>query len=137
MARAPDSLILVYDGDSDLQTIMLDVLKKAFGREDCPLCEITNSPVGKRRAWRECERRLVLPIAELHRDQLRPEWRIAKLPCVLALVGESAPVVLVGRNEIVGCRGNAAVLEERIRAALSARAGARSGAEEQGGAACS
>lgn len=48
----PDRLILVYDADSGLGAMLLDVVKKAVGREDCPLCEITYGPLGKRSTWR-------------------------------------------------------------------------------------
>ena len=41
-----------------------------FGREECALCEITYSPVGKRRAWTACAKRLGLVVDELHRDSL-------------------------------------------------------------------
>ena len=61
-----ESLILVYDGDSGLRAMVLDVLKKSIGREECALCEITYSPVGQRGAWRACQRRLELPVSELH-----------------------------------------------------------------------
>lgn len=120
-----ESLILVYDGDSGLRAMMLDVLKKAVGREECALCEITYSPVGKRSAWRECERRLALPVSELHRDQIPTEWGIGStvLPCILVRSSEKAPAVLVGRGAIAACNGNVAALEERIREALSARRG--------------
>jgi hypothetical protein len=49
-ASRPDRLILVYDGDSGLGAMLLDVVKKAVGREECALCEITHGPLGKRGA---------------------------------------------------------------------------------------
>ncbi len=118
--KHPDSLILVYDGESGLRALVLDVLKKAAGREDCPLCEITYGPLGKRGAWKACEERLGIPIEELHRDSVPPAWRVAlgELPCVLASVGDERPTVLVSRDAITACRGSAEALEERIRRAL-------------------
>lgn len=120
--KQPDSLILVYDGDSGLRAMVLDVLKKAAGREDCALCEITYSPTGKRSTWKACEARLGLAVTELHRDRIPPEWRVqrAELPCVLARVGAETPVVLVGRDGIADCHGSAEALEGRIREALAA-----------------
>lgn len=120
--KQPDSLILVYDGDSGLRAMVLDVLKKAAGREDCALCEITYVPTGKRSAWKACEARLGVEVTELHRDCLPPEWKLQhdELPCVLARVGGERPVVLLGRDEIAGCRGSAEALERRIREALAA-----------------
>lgn len=45
----PDRVILVYDGDSGVRAMLMDVLEKATGREECALCEITYGPLGKRR----------------------------------------------------------------------------------------
>ncbi|HLZ47067.1 MAG TPA: hypothetical protein VKR80_00275 [Candidatus Limnocylindria bacterium] len=124
--KRPDSLILVYDGDSGLRAMLLDVLKKAAGREDCPLCEITYTPLGKRREWKACEARLGLAIRELHRDQLPRDWKIPRdeLPCVLLRAGMDKPVVLVDRAAIVACRASVQALERRIREALAQAHGA-------------
>lgn len=118
----PDRLILVFNADSGLGAMLLDVLKKAVGREDCSLCEITYGPLGKRRDWKSCERGLALTVDELHRDQLPPEWGIAPsaLPCVLARRGDERPFVLVTREEIDACGGSIDALDRRIRAALAA-----------------
>lgn len=101
----PDRVILVYDGDSGLRAMLLDVVKKAAGREECALCEITYGPLGKRGAWRECEARLGVIVDELHRDQLPPEWAITReaLPCVLGRVGTERPFVLLSKGEIEAC----------------------------------
>lgn len=120
MANRPESLILVYDGESGLSALLLDVLKKAVGREDCALCEITNSPVGRRAEWKECVRSLGIPFSELHRDEVPTHWGVARadFPCVLARYAGTLPTVLVDRSEIASCRGDPAALEQRIRSAL-------------------
>lgn len=117
----PDRLILVYDADGGAFAMVLDAMKKAVGKEDCPLCEVTYSPLGKRRSWQACERRLPIPVEERHRDQLPDDWGIPRtaLPCVLARTGRAPPVVLVARPEIAGCRGDAAALEGLIATALA------------------
>ena len=124
--KRPDSLILVYDGDGGLRAMLLDVLKKAAGREDCPLCEITYTPLGKRREWSACEARLGLAVRGLHRDQLPREWKIGRdeLPCVLSRAGTEVPVVLVARAAIVECGGSVQALERRTREALARTHGA-------------
>jgi hypothetical protein len=124
MSARPDRVILVYDGDSGLRAMLLDVLKKAVGREECPLCEITYSPTGKRREWAACEKRLGVVVDELHRDRLPAEWGTtrAELPCVLGRVGEAKPFVLVDRGAIVACSGSIQCLEERIVSALTEQA---------------
>lgn len=120
MAAPPDRIILVYNADSGLGALLLDVVKKAVGREDCSLCEITYSAVGKRAAWSACERRLGIPVEELHRDQLPPEWSIgaSELPCILGRVDGERPYLLVSRAELAACAGRVDQLEARLREAL-------------------
>jgi hypothetical protein len=117
-----ERVILVYDGDSGVRALLLDVVKKAIGREDCPLCEITYGPLGKRRAWSACASRLGVAVEELHRDQLPAAWEIARddLPCILARAGDEAPSVLLTREAIVSCRSSVEQLDRELRAALAA-----------------
>lgn len=114
-----DSLVFVYDGDSGIAAMALDVVKKLAGREDCALCEIAYGPTGKRSAWRACERRLPLPVEELHRDVLPPAWGVPRdaLPCVL-LRRDGVVRIVLGREEIAGCRGRPEALEAALRDAL-------------------
>jgi len=121
----PDRLILVYDADSGFGALLLDVVKKVVGKEDCALCEITYSPIGKRGAWRRCEARLGLIVDELHRDQLPPDWGIsrAELPCILARRRTERPFVLVTREQIAGCHGVVEALEQQLHRALSSHGG--------------
>jgi hypothetical protein len=118
-----ERIILVYNGDSGLGALLLDVVKKAAGREDCALCEITYSPVGKRRAWTACQARLGMPVEELHRDRLPAAWGImrSELPCILGRHGDTRPFVLVTCAEIRACNGSVAELERRLRTALAAQ----------------
>lgn len=124
MPERPQSIILVFDADSGLRALVVDVLKKLSGREDCTLCEITYSPVGKRRAWVACARRLGVPIEELHRDQLPASWGItrAELPCILARPAQGDPTILVSRDALAACQGSVAELERRLREALASAA---------------
>jgi hypothetical protein len=119
----PDRLLLVYDGNSGLGAMLLDVVKKAVGKEECPLCEIVYSPLGKRASWRTCEASLGLPIEEWHRDRVPTAWNLAPeaLPCILGRTGDSLPFVLVTREQIVASNRSADALETVIRDALSAR----------------
>jgi hypothetical protein len=122
---AATGLILVFDAESGLKAMLADVVKKAFGREDCALCEITYSPLGKRQAWQACEARLGMPVRELHRDNLPAAWGhdLAQLPCVLVQAGEAKPKMLLTKTEIAACAGRVDELERKLREALAARAG--------------
>lgn len=115
-----DRIILVYNGDSGLGALLLDIVKKAAGREDCALCEIVYSPVGKRKAWTACASRLGVPIEEMHRDKLPAAWGIApaELPCILGRTGDERPFVVLRRADIAACAGSVQQLEKRLRAAL-------------------
>lgn len=119
----PTELILVYDGLSGVRAMLLDVVKKAVGREECPLCAITYSPVGRRSSWNRCEKRLGMAVTEMHRDELPEDWGIAarELPCVLARSSGARPAVLLDREAIVACGGTAEALEQAIRRALVER----------------
>lgn len=125
---APDRVILVYNGDHGLGALLLDVVKKAVGKEDCALCEIAYGPLGKRASWRRCEARLGVAVGELHRDELPEAWGIVRseLPCILGRSREERPFVLVTRVEIEACGGKVDALEERIKRALAAFPTARS-----------
>jgi hypothetical protein len=119
--RRIDRLILVYDGDSGLGAMLLGVVKKSVGKEECALCEITYGPLGKRGTWRACEARLGVIVDELHRDQLPESWGLLRteLPCILGRVRDERPFIVVTRDDIVACRGSADALEQRLRTALS------------------
>jgi hypothetical protein len=116
----PDRVILVYDGHSGVRAMLLDVLRKAVGREDCPLCEITHGPLGKRDAWRRCERRLGVMVDALHRDQIPEAWSLSRaaVPCILGRVRDELPFVLVTRHQIEACGGEVHVLMERLQSTL-------------------
>lgn len=122
--RRLDALILVYDADRGVLAALVDVVKKAVGREECALCEITHGPLGKRGAWRACEARLGPEIAveALHRDELPAAWGLARdqLPCVLGRRGSEPPVVVVPRARIEAMRGDAGALEAALREVLAA-----------------
>jgi hypothetical protein len=119
--EAPDRLILAYSGDSGLGAMLVDVLKKAVGTDDCPLCEITHGPLGKRDAWSRCEAGLGVIVDELHRDQLPDAWGILRsaLPSILGRVRDELPFVLLARSEIEECDGDVDALEHRLRSALT------------------
>jgi hypothetical protein len=117
-----ETLLLVYDADGGLRAKLLDAVKKAVGREECALCEITYSPVGKRRAWASCEARLGVPVRELHRDEIPAAWGIARreLPCILLQSGVATPTILLQRAAIQQCGGDVEALEAQLVHALAA-----------------
>lgn len=115
-------ITLVFDADSGLRATVADIFKKLTGREDCSLCAITYSPVGKRRAWVDCTSRLGVEVAELHRDEVPADWGLtpADLPCIMGEAAGERPSILVSRDAIAACGVSVAALEQRIESALRA-----------------
>lgn len=119
MDHGSGAFVLVYDGDSGIRAMALDVVKKLAGREECALCEITYGPTGKRGAWRQCEARLPVPVEEMHRDRLPAAWGISReqLPCVLWRSGDGVRVLL-DRERIAALGGRPEALEAALRDAM-------------------
>jgi hypothetical protein len=115
-APAPARLFFVYNSASGPFAMLADAVKKAAGIEECALCEITHGPLGKRGDWARCERGLGVPIEIVHRDEVPPAWKIdvGALPCVLSDSGDDRPRVLLDKDEIASCAGNADALERLI-----------------------
>jgi hypothetical protein len=122
-----DRIILVYDADSGFGAMLVDAAKKALGKEDCALCEITHGALGKREAWRRSESALGVIVDALHRNHIPNAWAISRtaLPCILGRVGDKPPFVLVTRTEIEECGAELTALEHRLRTVLARFEGAR------------
>ena len=116
----PTRLLLIYRGDAGVIPMILDVLKKSVGIEECSLCHATFGPTGMKKAWNACEQSLEVPVVHLHRNEVPQDWRIREedLPCIL-VDRAGARSVLVDRAAIAACAGSPKRLEEAVRAALS------------------
>lgn len=119
-AKLPTRLILIYRGDAGVIPMILDVLKKSVGIEECPLCHATFGPTGMKKAWKECVQGLKFPVDQLHRNEVPRGWKIREedLPCILVEHNDQRSV-LVDRATIAGCEGSPERLEAAVRAALS------------------
>ena len=117
-------IILIYDGDSGLLPMVADVVKKTFGFEECPLCEITYSPLGKKGEWKNCEAKLPYPVEHKHRNEISTEWRkqVGKLPVVAFQDGERIKVLL-DPPAIQVCNGDPRCLDAKIRERLFTETG--------------
>lgn len=117
---ADKSIVLLYDADGGFVPMLADVVKKTFGFEECPLCEIVYSPVGKRGAWKQCEAKLPYPVEHKHRNEVPPAWLQAagELP-VVALREGNRLTVLLDRAALGACKADPVCLDAKIRAALS------------------
>jgi hypothetical protein len=121
-APRPERLLFVYSSASGVLAMLADAAKKAAGIEDCALCEVTHSPLGKRSEWARCERGLGISVTLVHRDELPASWEldVHALPCVLAQHGQERPGLLLDKDQIAACAGRVDALEALLRRQLDA-----------------
>ena len=113
-------IVLIYDGDAGLVPMVAEVVKKTFGFEECPLCEITYSPVGKKAAWKSCEAKLPYEVVHKHRNEIPASWkkRVGTLPVVALQDGDSV-TVLLDPSAIRACKGEPHCLDQKIRESVA------------------
>ncbi|MFO0646496.1 MAG: hypothetical protein U0326_09685 [Polyangiales bacterium] len=116
----PTRLVLIYRADAGVIPMIVDVLKKSVGIEECSLCHATFGATGMKRAWKACEQSLKVPVEHLHRNEVPPGWQVREedLPCIL-VERAGARAVLVDRATIAACGGSPERLEDATRAALA------------------
>ena len=113
----------VYDADGGLRGEIAYLAGKVTGRH-CSLCDITHSPVRRRRAWDEYVAALPVPFDVVHRNERTPELTEAtegREACVVAERDDGAIVFLLGNDDLINAEdvdGLAAALD-----AAAARAG--------------
>jgi hypothetical protein len=95
-------LIGVYDADGGLRGEIAYLAGKVSGRH-CTLCDITHSPVRRRREWDSYTSSLPVPFDVVHRNersaalQRVTEGREA---CVVAECGDGSQVFLLGNEDL-------------------------------------
>jgi len=112
-------LYVVYNADSDLWSLLVDVARKLAGRDECPLCTLTHGPTGERAAWKQCKQALKVPVDAVHRDELADELRQidAPLPFIAVSIG-GRPELLLDRVAIEKLRPEGLEQALRERAAV-------------------
>jgi hypothetical protein len=86
-------LIGVYDADGTLRGELSYVWGKVRGTAHCGLCDVTHSPVRRKRAWDRFVASLPVPVELVHRDEQDESMRIVtegRLPAVLAEIDDPA-----------------------------------------------
>ncbi len=109
-------LIGVYDADGTWWGEVSYWVGSLFGQAHCSLCEITHSRWRRRADWKECRLSLPVEFATRHRDEVTDaiiNLPDVKFPCVIAQT-ISAPIVLLGPEEIAACSGSASALVAKI-----------------------
>lgn len=131
MVWSSTRILGVYDADGGLSGEIRYVIGHLLGTAECSLCDITHSPLGRRRSWDRMVAALDIPFDLRHRNELSdPESKMLEgleLPVVVALGGHDAsedsdgPVtarVLLDRAALEDCDGDvdafALVLTRRL-----------------------
>lgn len=100
----------VYDADGGLAGELRYVVGHLLGTAECALCDITHSPVRRKRTWDAMVAELDAPFDLRHRNELTDEETRALatmgLPVVAAELGDGSWVRLLDRDALDACGGD-------------------------------
>jgi hypothetical protein len=121
--RTVTGFVGVYDADGGVRGELAYVVGKAVGRAHCSLCDITHSPIRRKRQWDEMVASLRVPFPVVHRNQQSPDVAGAtgdRLPAVLARVDSGYEVVL-GPDGLAPLGGRVDAFRAALQDQLAAR----------------
>ena len=112
----------VYDADGGIRGELAYVFGKLRGTRHCALCDVTHSPIRRKREWDELVARLGVRFELLHLNECGEEVRALQQPApfVAARIGGELQVVLTAA-ELDGLDGAVARFDVALRAALQRR----------------
>ena len=111
-------LVGVYDADGGIRGELAYLAGKVAGRH-CSLCDITHSPVRRRKAWDAYVASLPVPFDVLHRNERTEDVRAAttgKEPCVVAQTDDGGIVLVVDADRLAGAADVAGLASQLDRA---------------------
>lgn len=85
-----DRILGVYNANGGLVGEVRYIVGHLLGTTSCALCDITHSPIRRKREWDDLVAELGIPVDLRHLNELDERESAA--------VGEQAPIVLVERN---------------------------------------
>ena len=104
------SYTAVYNADGGLVGEARFVLSHIFGRTECPLCDITHSPLRRKPEWDRMIARMAVPIHVLHRNEVAPELAVllggTALPIVIAHHEDGSVRQVLTADELAGLGGS-------------------------------
>ena len=113
----------VYDADGGIVGELRYVVGHLLGTAECALCDITHSPVRRKRAWDAMVARLDAPFDLRHRNELSDiEQRALTgtvLPVVVAELADGTWRTLLDVADLRACDGDVDAFAERLTAAIS------------------
>lgn len=124
-------IVGVYDADGGLRGELAYIAGKLAGRH-CSLCDITHSPVRRRREWDAYVSSLSVPFDVVHRNERSPSITAAtagREACVVAECDDGRIVFLLSDDDLAQARdvaGLARALDSAVASAEIAWPAARS-----------
>jgi len=113
----------VYDADGGLAGELRYVVGHLLGTAECALCDITHSPVRRKRTWDAMVAELDAPFDLRHRNELTEVETLALapmgLPVVAAELADGRWVELLGRDALDACDGDVDTFAHRLREAAA------------------
>ena len=115
----------VYDADGGLRGETAYVVGRLLGRRHCSLCDVTHSPLRRKRAWDDLVATLAVPLTVAHRNELSPAEAAAAsdagLPVLLGQCADGSFTVLVDAPALETAHGSVDVVGRLLRSALAGR----------------
>lgn len=112
----------VYDADGGVIGELRYVVGHLFGTTECALCDITHSPVRRKRSWDAMVAQLDAPFALRHRNDLSDVEQDAltgvALPVVAAELADGTWTTLLDVDSLRACDGDVDAFAERLAAAV-------------------
>jgi hypothetical protein len=113
----------VYDADGGVRGEVAYVVGKVLGRRHCSLCDVTHSPVRRRREWDALVGSLGVPVRVAHRNELTAAEagaaHAAGLPVLLGERADGSFTVLVDAPALEEAHGSVEVVGRLLRSALA------------------
>jgi hypothetical protein len=113
----------VYDADGGLAGELRYVVGHLLGTAECALCDITHSPVRRKRSWDAMVAELDAPFDLRHRNELTEVETLALaamgLPVVAAELADGRWVELLGRDALDACDGDVDTFARHLREAAA------------------
>ncbi len=119
-------LIGVYNADGGFRGELAYLSGRLRQTVHCELCDITNSPVRRKKEWDLFTSTLPVPFELRHRNELEDQpdqivhMALKAPPCVIAVTDEG-PVVLLSTTDLAKARGDITILDGIMRNKIVAR----------------
>jgi len=118
-------LIGIYNADGGLRGELAYFFGHLVGVAECALCDITHSPVRKKKEWKEFEVRLENDLGHefvlLHRNETNDAQKKASAgrePCVLIESDDGSLSMIADWNDLEAAKGDVQVFERILRSKL-------------------